>query len=422
MSNDVKPVIIGGGISGLAAAAALKRIAGISSQVIERRSHDEFLDVLSGAGAQIGPNGLRALRAIGGEELMQQCIASGSVLKGTAMVLPGMPEPMLIPDTAEEDTGLPQVFVRWGVLRKMLADQLPADSILTGTGGGICGYTVNGEGNINLVTKKDGRDALVDHDEANLIISAEGVRSTFRHFVNENKERIGDDEDHESLIKNDLKDTGRINLKAIVPRDLGESFKPGHTYAWFAQNGGVGCFAGPAGDGHTYWAVSIADSVDKSTDETSQFLSGEDRNDCDKIKSLLLSKLRGLDSAGCQFAIDLVDESAPETIYIQRSEEAIKIGPSLHKDGKVVLVGDAAHAMSGSYGQNPNFALEDAAMLAISLRDHASVEAALASYSIERVNRCSEMQQRSAERAAKAMKGEQAEDVSKWIFQWDVEL
>merc|ERR1712232_1112243 len=99
----------------------------------------------------------------------------------------------------------------------------------------------------------------------------------------------------------------------------------------------------------------------------------------------------------------------------------IKIGPSLEKDGKVVLVGDAAHAMSGSYGQNPNFALEDAAILACSLRDNDSVEAALESYSEERVNRCLEMQKRSAERAAKAMKGEQAEDVSKWIFQWDIE-
>merc|ERR1712087_1033400 len=38
-----------------------------------------------------------------------------------------------------------------------------------------------------------------------------------------------------------------------------------------------------------------------------------------------------------------------------------------------------------------------------------------------RVSRCLEMQQRSAERAAKAMKGEQTEDVSKWIFEWDVD-
>jgi 2-polyprenyl-6-methoxyphenol hydroxylase-like FAD-dependent oxidoreductase len=416
----VKPVIIGGGISGLAVAAALQNIAGISSQVIEKRTYEEFHNSLSGAGAQIGPNGLRALRAIGGEELMQKCIDSGSVLKGNFMILPGMPEPMLIPDTAEEDTGLPQVFVRWGVLREMLADQLSESSILTDTGGNVRGYKVNEDGGVHLVTDKAG-DTFIDHGEANLIVSAEGVRSTFRYFVNNNKDMIGHDEDQVSLIKGDVKDTGRINIKAIVPRDLDESFQPSHTYAWFAQNGGVGCFAGPAGSGHTYWAISIADSVDEETGETSKFLSDVDRNDFDTIKSTLLSKLRSLDAADCQFAIDLVDESTPERIYVTRSEEAIKIGPSLQKDGKVALVGDSAHAMSGSYGQNPNFALEDAAVLACSIRDSSSIESALESYSEQRVSRCLEMQHRGAERAAKAMKGEQVEDVSKWIFQWDIQ-
>ena len=88
-----------GGISGLATAAALKNIAGISSQVIDKCTREEFYNSLSGAGTQLGPNGLRALRAIGGEELMQKCIDSASVLKGNAMILPGMPEPMPIPDT-----------------------------------------------------------------------------------------------------------------------------------------------------------------------------------------------------------------------------------------------------------------------------------------------------------------------------------
>ena len=33
----------------------------------------------------------------------------------------------------------------------------------------------------------------------------------------------------------------------------------GHTYAHFASGGGVACFAGPAGDGWTYWVISITD-------------------------------------------------------------------------------------------------------------------------------------------------------------------
>jgi len=414
----VKPVIIGGGISGLASAVALQNIAGISSQVIERMSNEEFKNVYAGAGAQIGPNGLKALRAIGGEELMQKCIDSGSILRGNAMILPGMPDPMFLPDTAEEDTGLPQVFVRWGVLREMLLDALsPPTYFCTDTGDNICGYKVNDDGSISLLADKD---TCIDINEANLIISAEGVKSTFRYFVNNDKDMIGLDEDQASLIKIDVKDTGRINIKAIVPRDLDKSFKQAHTYAWFAKDGGVGCFAGPAGNGYTYWAISVADSLNEETGEKYQFLSQVDKNDFDTIKKTLLDKLRSLDSTDCKFAIDLIEESIPERIYVSRSEEATKIGPSLQKDGKVVLVGDAAHAMSGSYGQNPNFALEDAAVLACSLRNTCDVESALKKYSEQRVSRCLEMQKRSAERAAKAMKGEKVEDVSKWIFQWDI--
>jgi len=414
----VKPLIIGGGISGLATAAALQNIAGISSQILDKITHEDFHNVHTGAGLQIGPNGLRALKKIGGEELMQKCIDSGTVLKGNSMLFPGMPEPMLIPDSAEEDTGLPQVFVRWGVLRKMLADQLSPSFVCTETGGDICGYMVNEDGSIKLATSKD--DDSIIHDEANLIVSAEGISSTFRYLVNSNNEMINHNEDKASLIEKYVKDTGRINIKAIVPRDLDESFLPGYTYAWFAPDGGIACFAGPAGCGHTYWAISVADVVDKENGVSSQFLSEVDINDLSAIKSTLLSKLRGLDAAACQFAIDLVDESVPDRMYISRSKEAIDIGPSLQKDGKVVLVGDSAHAMSGSYGQNPNFALEDAAVLACCLRDNHSVQSALESYSEQRVSRCKEMQQRSAERSAKAMKGEQVEDVSKWIFQWDI--
>jgi 2-polyprenyl-6-methoxyphenol hydroxylase-like FAD-dependent oxidoreductase len=76
--------------------------------------------------------------------------------------------------------------------------------------------------------------------------------------------------------------------------------------------------------------------------------------------------------------------------------------------------------MSASYGQAANFALEDAATLAACIRDGDDLVDALKDYSAKRLDRCIEMQTRSAERAAKAMKGEQVEDVSKWIFQWEI--
>ena len=118
----------------------------------------------------------------------------------------------------------------------------------------------------------------------------------------------------------------------------------------------------------------------------------------------------------------MIESTDAETIFARRSVNAETIGPSLStKDGKVVLVGDAAHAMSNSYGQNPNFALEGAAELATCIRNHPdSVEAALEEYERARVGRCTEMQKRSAERAAKAMKGDRSDDVSPWVHSWNI--
>lgn len=413
----IKPVIIGGGISGLATGLALRNILGISSTILERNSSDHFENSSAGAGAQIGPNGLRALKAIGGEKLMQKCINAGTKIRGNAIILSNGADPMLIPDAAEAETGLPQIFIRWGILRKILADELPRDLIVTNSGSNICGFEKSKNGDINLLTNEN---KVIDKFEANLIVSAEGVRSVFRYLINNDLKKVDRDEDLALVAKTNVKDTGRVNIKAIVPRDLDRlSFRQGYTYVWFAPDGGIGCFAGPAGEGYTYWGVSVADIKDETTGKTIPFLSDLENNDRDMIKSKLLKKLNDLNHTDCKFAMDLIKDSSPSAIYFSRSEEST-IGPSLQKYGEVVLVGDSAHAMSGSYGQNPNFALEDAAVLAHCIRDSDSIDSALESYSKQRVERCLEMQKKSAERAAKAMKGEKTEDISKWIHEWDV--
>ena len=77
--------------------------------------------------------------------------------------------------------------------------------------------------------------------------------------------------------------------------------------------------------------------------------------------------------------------------------------------------------MNPAYGQSGSFAFEDAATLAMLLKEGSGndLPRALTEYSEKRVGRCMEMQRRSEERAAKAMRGEKAEDVSKWIYAWE---
>lgn len=420
-------IIVGGGIAGLATAAALQNIANVPKiQVLEKSSHNSFFQKEGiGAGAQLGPNGLRALHAIGGEELLQRVIDSGSILKGNAIFLPGMSDPMMQPDTTEEDSGLPQVFVRWSVLRSNLNDLLaPAVDVQLNAGSDICGYEVAGDGSLNIISESGAAIASTPPASAptSLIVGADGAVSKCRYWIQTGQSDIPAME-REKVNTFDLADTGRINLKAVVPKSLGDSFEEGHTYSYFAPGGGVACFAGPAGDGHTYWAISIADEKDEETGQVTQFMANKSNSDLNKVKLALLDKISSLGTDTVKFASDMIEATDPKTIYATRSKEAQNIGPSLAtNDGKVVLVGDAAHAMSGAYGQNPNFALEGAAELATCIRNNGSIESALQKYSSMRVDRCVEMQKRSAERAAKAMKGEKdLEDVSAWIHRWDVE-
>ena len=90
--------------------------------------------------------------------------------------------------------------------------------------------------------------------------------------------------------------------------------------------------------------------------------------------------------------------------------------------------------MNPADGQSASFAFEDAVTLALLFKqektridnseenddDSFDLDSTLRTYSQQRIDRCIEMQRRSEERAAKAMKGDnQAEDVSKWIYDWE---
>lgn len=431
--------IVGGGLAGLAAAAALRNIGGLESvRLLEKFSEEDFSSRKAGAAIQLGPNGLRALRAIGGEDLLNKIISEGTCLKGNAIIMPGQsssedgkadqsPNIIEMPDSTEEDTGLPQVLIRWGVLRSLLTSLLPSDAINTLTGEGIVGYSPlekNGRKYVNPVSI-NGESTLPAYESfkdspAPLLVAADGIYSSFQSLVHSGESVLPVGKETEARRAN-IKDNGRINIKAVAPANLAGEFKPGFTYSFFSPGGAVACFAGPAGDGFTYWAISIADEVCADEAEPRRFLSDVPPSDGASVQDQLLSKLRGLDAAECHFAIDMIEKTDPSAIFVARSEERENVGPSLvSEDGLVVLVGDSAHSMSPAYGQAASFAFEDAATLATCIREGEDLKKSLQKYSEARVSRCVEMQRRSVERAVKATRGEQTEDVSKWIFQWDI--
>jgi 2-polyprenyl-6-methoxyphenol hydroxylase-like FAD-dependent oxidoreductase len=403
--------VIGGGIAGLATAAALYHIAGVSDvHVLERSSADDFESLDAGAAAQLGPNGLRALRAIGGTDCVDRVLNAGTALRGNQVFMPGG-NIMLIPELSQEETGLPQVLIRWGVLRQILKDLLskPRDgivppSIQTHANPSI-GYRVSSENTFVQLWNAQG----VLEREPPMIVAADGIHSSFANMVSATPS---------GTTCYNLKDNGRVNIKAVTAVSIQfPGYQAGCACTYFAPDGAVACFAGPAGEGFTYWAISIADSK-TDNGEPVRFLQPSDELDLELVQRKVLERLKSLQVPECQVAIDLVQITKAERIYVRRSEENKEIVSCLFASN-VVLVGDAAHAMSATYGQAANFALEDAATLAYFLQKAETMESAMQQYSSARLNRCDEMKRKSAERVERQMKGEATEDVAKWIMTWN---
>jgi len=348
------------------------------------------------------------------------------VIEENLLLLPGGAPPVLIPNTAEAETGYPIVLVRWGVLRRLLGELIPEESLLFKTGSDIVGYALASEDGSNNGVEPVNKDgAPISHFSSSisghqLIVGADGLNSVFRDRLRTQTMLPTSNEENKNDGVSVLKDNGRVNIKAVVRadlRDLGETFaKEGATFAQFDPN--LACFAGPAGKGCVYWAISVPDDKESGA----RFLDNAEGIDA---KNLLLEKLEAASSDAVDRAwmISLVERTDPDSILVNRSLEAsVQEGDSfVSNDGRVVLVGDAAHAMNPAYGQSGSFAFEDAATLAMLLKEGSGndLPRALTEYSEKRVGRCMEMQRRSEERAAKAMRGENAEDVSKWIYAWE---
>ena len=96
-----------------------------------------------------------------------------------------------------------------------------------------------------------------------------------------------------------------------------QDYKSGHTYALFAPDGSVAMFAGPTGEDMTYWAISVADSVNKEENDASTTfidalpIGADGRVTKESIKDKLLTKLHTLDSDAYVTSVINLIESTP---------------------------------------------------------------------------------------------------------------
>lgn len=323
-------VIVGGGIGGLALALALWR-RGIEAPVYE--AAPELRAV--GAGISLQPNALQVLDRLG---VAERVVAEGGDL-ARAELRDARAGVLLAADMREDARrfGWGTLAIHRGRLQQALLASLPAGSVHLGR---ECREVLPEDGGGGArVRFADGGEV-----EADVVVGADGAHSRMREVVAPGAR---------------LRYSGQSSYRAVLPFAL----PPGlERVAW--EVWGPGCRFGFSGIGHgeVYWYATL-DAPAGGRDASAA------------------KARRRLDAMAMPFPAPV-----PELIAATDAERVIRTDmydlpplPAWHR-GRVVLLGDAAHATTPNLGQGGAQAIEDAYVLAEQLAACPRPEDAFAAY------------------------------------------
>ncbi len=381
--RPLRVAIVGAGIGGLAAATALRQ-RGIEVEVFERSARLEEV----GAGLQIGPNGVKVLRALGLEdELMRNAFEPLSIMSVTwDEGRLRFREPLKA--IAREKYGAPYMTAHRADLHNLLRRATGDTPVRLGANC-VGAETVNGTA---VARFADGTTA-----EADVVIGADGIRSAIRaqHF-GADRPRFTEMMAWRAIVPMDCVPT-RVGPGGSVAVEHGEYF------GWIGPNGHVICYPiGVGGDklnifgGHvTEQWVEESWSVPSSREELMAAKAG--------WNEALLAMFRHVEQV---FKWGIYDRD-PLPQWTR---------------GRVTLLGDAAHPTMPTLAQGANMAIEDGYVLARLLARHGDdVETALKAYVVERKPRTDWVTLKSREQFANNRKASPPPFVDRtWLFVNDV--
>ncbi len=338
--------IIGAGLGGLAVAVALQKL-GCDVQVYEKAQ--DFRPV--GGGLGLLPNGLNFLNAIepGIVETIKNsgCEVSTTVLKNTQgetiSTNPG--------SRFQDQYGQPLITVWWWRLQQILASRLPSESIYLNHR--CIGF------------EQDDRRVSISFDNgekvsADLLIGADGINSAIR------KDLIGDGQTR-YLGSMSWRTVINLNQEVLNPGELG--FVKGNQEFMYLLN---------VGEGYISWLYrKLLPDCTLSSNEA-------------EVKSRVLDQLADWGESLRSLVSATPAEQILETPICDR------LPLKSWSQGRVTLLGDAAHPMAPALGQGANSTFEDAYELALCCSQASSIEEALATYEQRRIPRTQLMQTRSA--------------------------
>lgn len=336
---EVKTVlIVGGGIAGLTLTRALHR-QGLVVELVERSTEWRA----EGGGILVHANGMRMLRALGLDAAVE---GAGARVRRWRFC-----------DDAGEMLSESDLEALWGDVGPCIGIERTRlqENLVAGVEGIPCrlGTSIQSLSQHDdhvSVDLSDGSSGAYD-----LVVGADGISSIVRALA---------------LSTTAPAYTGAMAWRSVAP------IRP-HGLASLQFILGEGCFFGlcPVGNGHTYGFGNITGP---------------------RAHEPMAGRLDRLRRHFAGFGVIVQDYLGALT-----SDEQIHCGPvdwialeQWHR-GRVVLIGDAAHASSPTMGQGGCMAMEDACMLAESLRSNAIVAEALESYVARRRPRVNWVQQES---------------------------
>lgn len=330
MTNVRTALVIGGGIAGPVTAMALQK-AGIEARVHE--AHPRNSDGIGGSLA-IAPNGVAALEVVGAQDAVlahaQPILRQAMAVGGKRVELPGL-------------AGVsPLQLVRRGELHRALHATASDRGIAIVTGTRLMGVEESADGIIARFA--DGSEAAAD-----VLIGADGVRSTVR-----------------TLIDPDAPDAGYTGMLGF--EGFADVAVPGGPDSMaFAFGKRAYYLYGPRPGGGTMWGANLPQERPLTLTEARE-------RPVEEWLDVLRDIYADDDPGG-----ELARRTRPEDLQVTGSLHIMPPVPHWHR-GRMVLVGDSAHAPSNTSGQGASLAIESAVEIARCLRDLPDVPAAFAAF------------------------------------------
>ncbi|GAA2637250.1 FAD-dependent monooxygenase [Actinomadura fulvescens] len=315
-------IVVGGGIGGLAAALALRRI-GWQAVVLERAA--ELREI--GAGMSQAPNAMRALDELGvGEQARSAGVpthASGNLRTPDGRYLqrarPGDPTAMLAFHRAD--------------LHRVLLEAVPDGWVRTGAE--VTAVAHQGD---KVCVEYDGGQVSGD-----LVVAADGIHSTVRRLLWP-----------DAPPPRFLGRTAWLGIAEIADPPGSITLGPG---GYFLIH--------PVGRGRTYWAyVTTADQPDVR-------YPGQEKSEVARRTATWHDPIPAL-----------IQATPPEAVIHIDIRDLDPLPTYVHD--KVALLGDAAHAMSPDRGQGAGQSIEDAVVLVAALAGEPTIQTALHRYDTDR--------------------------------------